>query len=178
MKKTSTFSKIGFGSASFIKQMAFYTRYHRSIANKITHFIGVPMIVFSLMIPLQWFEVGIHLTGSLNLVWLSLLALFIYYVWLEWRLALLTIFVLVVLAMVARSCFFLFPTWQGFAWFAGLFVGGWVIQLIGHLFEGKRPALVDNVTQIFIAPIFLVAEVCFMAGLFEKLEESVQEAAA
>ena len=36
---------------------------------------------------------------------------------------------------------------------------------MGHVFEGRRPALSDNLFQIFIAPVFLVAEVFFALGL-------------
>ena len=41
-------------------QMSFYAAYHQDPRNKATHFVGVPTIVFSLMIPLGWlrFEAG------------------------------------------------------------------------------------------------------------------------
>ena len=41
-------------------QMSFYAAYHQDARNKATHFVGVPVIVFSLMIPLGWLraEVG------------------------------------------------------------------------------------------------------------------------
>lgn len=35
-------------------QMSFYAAYHQDARNKATHFVGVPVIVFSLMIPLGW----------------------------------------------------------------------------------------------------------------------------
>ena len=41
--------------------------------------------------------------------------------------------------------------------FTALFVGGWVLQFVGHHYEGKRPALLDNIFQAFIGPMFLVA---------------------
>jgi uncharacterized membrane protein YGL010W len=36
---------------------------------------------------------------------------------------------------------------------------------VGHAFEGRKPALADNLFQIFVAPIFLAAEVFFALGL-------------
>ena len=36
------------------QQMAVYNGYHRNAKNKATHFVGVPLIIFSLMIPLSW----------------------------------------------------------------------------------------------------------------------------
>jgi uncharacterized membrane protein YGL010W len=67
--------------------------------------------------------------------------------------------------------------WQGalagWAWFGVLFVGGWILQLVGHVFEGRRPALADNLFQIFVAPIFLAAEVFFALGYKPQLHERV-----
>ena len=59
-------------------------------------------------------------------------------------------------------------------WFGAAFVGGWILQLVGHVFEGRKPALVDNLFQIFIAPIFLCAEVFFALGLRSGLRSAVQ----
>jgi uncharacterized membrane protein YGL010W len=66
------------------------------------------------------------------------------------------------------------PGWIGFA---VLFVGGWILQLVGHVFEGRRPALADNLFQIFVAPIFLCAEVFFALGYKPGLHRGVQERA-
>jgi len=65
----------------------------------------------------------------------------------------------------------------GWIWFGILFVGGWILQLVGHVFEGRKPALVDNLFQIFIAPLFLAAEVFFALGYKPRLHEAVQERA-
>jgi uncharacterized membrane protein YGL010W len=53
------------------------------------------------------------------------------------------------------------------AWavFGATFVGGWIIQLVGHIFEGRRPALVDNLWQIFVAPLFLMVEALAPLGI-------------
>ena len=58
-----------------------------------------------------------------------------------------------------------------------LFVGGWILQLVGHVFEGRKPALVDNLFQIFVAPIFLCAEVFFALGYKPRLHTAMQERA-
>ena len=65
----------------------------------------------------------------------------------------------------------------GWTWFAVLFVGGWILQLVGHVFEGRKPALADNLFQIFVAPIFLCAEVFFALGYKPRLHAAVQERA-
>ena len=58
-------------------QMAFYAAYHQDARNKATHFVGVPLIVFSLMIPLGWLRTDIDgLTLSAALVVTSVLLLY------------------------------------------------------------------------------------------------------
>jgi uncharacterized membrane protein YGL010W len=58
-----------------------------------------------------------------------------------------------------------------------VFVGGWALQLLGHVFEGRRPALVDNFFQVFIAPLFLCAEVFFALGYKPQLHTAVEQRA-
>ena len=42
----------------FIEQMAMYTAYHRDGRNKATHFVGVPAIAFSLLVPMAMLRFG------------------------------------------------------------------------------------------------------------------------
>jgi uncharacterized membrane protein YGL010W len=65
----------------------------------------------------------------------------------------------------------------GWTWFAILFLGGWILQLVGHVFEGRKPALADNLFQILVAPIFLAAEVFFALGYKPHLQRKVNEKA-
>jgi uncharacterized membrane protein YGL010W len=89
------------------------------------------------------------------------------------------------LAMLAVNALLLYladivatqPMATGAVWFAVFFGGGWVIQLIGHVWEGRKPALVDNFFQIFVAPIFLAAEVFFALGYKPALHAAVQKRA-
>jgi uncharacterized membrane protein YGL010W len=59
--------------------------------------------------------------------------------------------------------------------FIVLFVGGWALQFIGHHYEGKRPALLQNLFQAFIGPIFLVAEAMVVMGQRSDLADAMGE---
>ncbi len=63
------------------------------------------------------------------------------------------------------------------AWivFAVLFIGGWIFQLVGHAWEGRRPALADNLFQAFVGPMFIMAEVLIALGLKQELKAVVDE---
>jgi uncharacterized membrane protein YGL010W len=151
-------------AASFFqRQLATYASYHRDGRNRATHFIGIPLIVFSLFIPLAWlrFELGGYTISVGLLVGLAALALWIK---LDWAIGLAMVLVLVPMWYLGERIAAMGMT-TGWIVFALAFVGGWVFQLVGHVFEGKRPALVDNLFQALIGPMFLMAEIFVWLGL-------------
>ena len=58
----------------------------------------------------------------------------------------------------------------------GFFVG-WVIQFVGHYFEGRKPAFFDDVMGLAIGPLFVVAEVLFKLGAYAQLQREIEERA-
>jgi uncharacterized membrane protein YGL010W len=46
----------------------------------------------------------------------------------------------------------------------GGFVLGWVFQLVGHVWEGREPAFVDDVSGLAIGPLFIVFELLVWLG--------------
>jgi uncharacterized membrane protein YGL010W len=157
----------------FGRQLAIYAAYHRDARNKATHFIGIPAIVLSLLIALALWRLrlgGVVVSGALLVGALALLG------WIA-----LDVGVGLAMALVVA------PMWWIAEWlasnagattvwivFAALFVGGWVFQFVGHAYEGRRPALVDNLFQAFIGPMFLVAETFIALGLRDDLRRAVE----
>src|SRR5205085_10743566 len=91
------------------------------------------------------------------------LGVFLYYLRLDWKLVVClapSAFGLLALAdWVARWTFD-----ESGVVFLVAFAGGWAVQLLGHAFEGRRPALADNLLQVFNAPLFLTAEAAVRLG--------------
>jgi uncharacterized membrane protein YGL010W len=157
------------------EQMSFYAAYHQDARNKATHFIGVPAIMLSLFIPLAWIRIdvaGVPLTAAM----LFAAVVLIYYFVLDVPLALAMLVITAAMVWIGQRIAELGAV-QGWIWFAVLFVGGWIFQLVGHVYEGRRPALTDNLFQIFVAPIFLAAEVFFALGYKPRLRQEVQHRA-
>jgi len=157
--------------------MSVYAAYHQDGRNKATHFIGVPAIMLSLFIPLSWirFEIGLgNITISAAMVFAAVVLA--YYFVLDVPLALAMFVVTSALVWGGQQIAALGAV-QGWIWFVLLFVGGWILQLVGHVFEGRKPALADNLFQIFVAPIFLAAEVFFALGYKPQLHHKVQQKA-
>jgi uncharacterized membrane protein YGL010W len=151
------------------QQMAVYAAYHRNRWNKLTHFIGVPAIIFAILIPASWISIGDGVTLAHVLVG----AVLAYYFLLDVPLAFAATVAAGAIFFAARLVSETDAT-SGWIWFGAFFAGGWVFQLVGHAFEGRRPALADNLFQIFVAPIFLVAEVLFALGFRRDVLEKVQ----
>src|SRR5437868_9941185 len=112
------------------EQMATYAAYHQDARNKATHFIGVPVIVLSLFIPLAWLRVG-EVSGGMIVA----AVLVVYYLLLDVPLALAMLAVFALLAWIGERIAMM-GALAGWSWFAGLFIGGWILQLVGHVFEG------------------------------------------
>jgi uncharacterized membrane protein YGL010W len=151
------------------QQMAVYAAYHRSRWNRFTHFIGVPAIVFAILVPMHWVPIG----DGVTLAHVFVGAVLMYYFLLDVPLAIATAVATCALFYAAKLV-----AGDGYAagwsWSGAFFVGGWIFQLVGHVFEGRKPALADNLFQIFIAPIFLVAELFFALGLKRDVQEKVE----
>jgi uncharacterized membrane protein YGL010W len=147
----------------FPRQLASYASVHRSGRNKATHFIGIPLIVFSLLLILTLWRIHpFDREVSMALV----VAIVAVLGWMALDLGI----GLIMGALMA-------PAWYAAEALAGalgpsstviaflvLFVGGWALQFLGHHYEGKRPALLDNIFQGFVGPMFLVAETLVASG--------------
>jgi len=159
--------------AWFVAQMSRYSSYHRDGRNKAIHFVGVPAIAVSLLLPLALVKFGA--AGWYDI---SLATVFAGAVWLFWVALDRPFGIVTSLAFLPALPFADWLAVQSAAavWttFAVLFAGGWAIQLVGHAFEGRKPALVDNVMQVFIAPMFLTAEIAFALGLRKPLAAEIE----
>lgn len=59
----------------------------------------------------------------------------------------------------------------------GIFVVAWILQFVGHgKFEGRAPALLDNLMQaLFLAPLFVWLELLFFFGYRKELQDRVEK---
>ncbi|KTD36499.1 transmembrane protein [Legionella nautarum] len=159
---------------SFIEQARMYGAYHRKPITRYTHFAGVPLIIFSLMVLFGFLHLVIPGVMDITLASIATFALLIYYYFLNWRLALVLTAVFIILLWLANLVSYYGPTRSALWIFLITFILGWALQLIGHFFEGNRPAFLDNIWQALIAPMFLTAELFFLGGRMQNLQEQIQ----
>ncbi|AKJ28073.1 DUF962 domain-containing protein [Caldimonas brevitalea] len=152
-----------------------YAEYHRDRRNITTHFIGVPMIVFAVGVLLARPVVpigAVTLTPAWLLFWLSA-------AWYLTRHAVLGLAVsgaVGLLMLLAHST----ETMSTLPWLAtglGFFTLGWVIQFIGHYYEGRKPAFVDDLSGLLVGPMFVVAEAMFALGWNREMLQEIEKRA-
>ncbi len=160
---------------SLVDHLSQYAAYHRDRRNIASHFIGIPLIVVAVAVLLsrpQWPLAGLWLSPAVLLA----LASAGFYLRLEIRLGVLMSLLLGLSvwlgnAMAQQST----GVWLGSG--VGLFVIGWAIQFVGHYYEGRKPAFVDDVTGLIVGPLFVVAELAFLLGLRHDLQRAIEERA-
>ena len=153
----------------YTKQLAGYASYHQDERNELTHFIGIPLIVIGVLFVLSWPKfmgqpLSVYAFVAFAVLWISmdfliggivvLLSVPFLYLGITWYDPSLSVMWKIIIAV-------------------GLQVVGWGFQLVGHAFEGRRPALVDNLFQGLLGPTFLVYEVVHCLGMKQKLKADV-----
>ena len=63
-------------------------------------------------------------------------------------------------------------SWLG--WGLGLFVVGWIFQFVGHKYEGRKPAFVDDLVGLLVGPMFVMAELVFALGGMKRLQQQIE----
>lgn len=153
-----------------------YACFHRDQRNITTHLFGVPLVVFAAALLLS--GTPLHLGAvKTTLAWAAFATLWL---WMLSRgqlvLGLATTLFTAALAWGAHGLAGLAPTtWPALG--VGLLFLGWLAQSIGHYYEGRRPAVAEDVAGLLVAPMFVVLELLAMAGLCRPLAARIEQAA-
>lgn len=126
-----------------------YESHHRVAANEACHFVGIPSIVIgsATLLGLVTLAHGGGFTLTLAEVVMAPIIVF-YLVSARW-LGFLTSSIFVALVALGR----MLPLALGLA----LFVGGWVLQGVGHVvYEKTSPAFLRNLLHLLVGPAWLV----------------------
>jgi uncharacterized membrane protein YGL010W len=153
-----------------LEQLAMYLAYHRDARNQATHHIGVPVIVFSVLLALDQIVLPVAASTHFSIAQILLGVLILTYLIAAPAVGIAAaVFYAVVYAIVLRI-----PAPLVWPVAGGAFVLGWIVQFIGHAFEGRRPAFFVNILQVFMAPAFLIAEILFAVGFQKTLAHDLK----
>ena len=156
--------------------LAQYAEYHRDRRNIATHLVGVPMIVFGVGVLLArpaFMLVGIALSPA----WLLFAATAAWYLTRGHLVVGAAVSAVVGVLLVLAHGVAYGSTASWLAWGLGAFIVGWVIQFVGHYYEGRKPAFVDDLAGLLVGPMFVTAEVLFALGLCQPLHAEIVQRA-
>lgn len=125
-----------------------YGASHQTKGNKLTHLVGIPLIIMTLLgllHPLTLFHAGNFAVPAAMMLWVLGTA---FYVWIH--------------PVLGASMFFS----VGVLYYVGtvlprpalwtLFAAGWIFQFAGHYFyEKKMPAFTRNLAHLLVGPLYI-----------------------
>lgn len=156
-----------------------YAAYHRDQRNIATHFVGVPLIVFGVGVLLSkpaFVLNGLPQALPLTPGWLAVGLASIWYLT-RGSLALGAAVSAWVAALVLLGHQVSLTTGYWLAWGAATFGLGWMIQFVGHWYEGKKPAFADDITGLLVGPMFITAEAMFARGWNPPMHREIERRA-
>jgi len=153
-----------------------YAAYHRDRRNIATHMVGIPMIVLALGVLLArptvamggWLVAPSWVVLGMAAAW-----------WLTRGSLVLGLAVSAgsAVLVLAGEAVGLAGTAAWLGWGLGLFILGWLIQFLGHYYEGRNPAFMDDFAGLLIGPMFVAAEALFAAGWLHGLQGEIERRA-
>ena len=155
----------------------FYRSFHTHPANKLIHFICIPMIVLSILNFLSEFSLQLSLqlplfarydpiskkyigpkkifkpTLTINENTINGIYNFYYYMAYNWKIGLIMQLYIIFLRLIGLVWRETDKKWLKHSII--MFVSAWTMQFIGHAIEGNKPALLTSLSQaVFQAPLF------------------------
>ena len=165
--------------------MVQYAHYHRDLRKILTHLVGIHLIVMSLGMLLM------HPVMTVGDVWFTPAGMiwFLSSLWYLTRGSLLLGLATVVVNGALMWAAYRTPVWV--AWLGwpvlenqpvwllgvGVFFLGWLVQFIGHWFEGRKPAFVDDVVGLMVGPMFVVGELLMAFGFLRRMHHDINRLA-
>ena len=150
-----------------------YAASHQHPFNVFVHLVGIPIIMFGVLIPLSW--IGIDVRGfNINLAQAAVVAFFVFYLTLDVLFAIVFLLFAMLLAQLAGIVGAM-PLKLSAAIAAAAFFGGYAAQFIGHAVERSMPVLIKHPVQANLAaPFFQIVEIFKLLGLRDSLFSEVQ----
>jgi uncharacterized membrane protein YGL010W len=170
-------------SLNLEKQLVFYGSYHHNNVNVKIHMLCVPPILFTSFllltntpaVPLpSWLSVP---NLPLNVGTAAAVLYSTLYVLMEPVAGAMVVPILVGGTAYANHLTSAYGAAAN-SWAGAINIACWIAQFIGHgKFEGRAPALLDNLVQaIFLAPFFVWFEILFKLGYRPELKRRIDQA--
>ena len=150
-----------------------YGRYHNNATNIAIHIIFVPLIFATLLYMLRYLSKE-YFASEFNYGTLIPILLVPLYVYVDFMLGLFTGIQYLLLDYFINKVTFNIDGISDIKIMIIIHIFSWIIQFIGHgAFEGRKPALMDNLLLTLNAPIFVNIEIAYF--LFRYKADELDE---
>jgi uncharacterized membrane protein YGL010W len=161
-------------NSKLLDMLTGYAAAHQHPINIAVHLVGIPIIMLGIFIPMTWLSIEI-VNFKLNLAQITLFAMFIFYLTLDWIFAAVFLILGAGIAVLAAKLGS-YPQSTALLIAATAFFGGYIAQFIGHAIEKSMPVLLKHPIQANLAaPFFTIVEVFKLVGLRGALFIDVQK---
>lgn len=160
---------------AFAQQLSAYEQYHQQKNTRISHYIGIPLVLFALMIFLGWIHLSVPNLFSINFSWIGLILLLIYYFKLDALLAAGAGVILIFMTLLSQIISQPIITLGGFIIFLLIFIIGILALWMGHRHENQKQVLINHLPLVLIGPIYLFAKLMFALGYRKDLQEELKK---
>jgi uncharacterized membrane protein YGL010W len=153
--------------------MVKYASYHRDRRNIATHFVGIPLIVFAVgaLLARPSVEVSGWPVTPAAVLWAATALWYLTRGNLVLGVAVSLANLVLILAALPLGQLAT-ATWLACG--LGAFVVGWLIQFVGHYYEGRKPAFVDDLRGLLVGPMFVTGEALFSLGWCKPLLDEIE----
>jgi uncharacterized membrane protein YGL010W len=142
-----------------------YSRDHQNPKNRTIHWLCVPAILWAVIAALWTIPVP-SAVGTPGLwSWLAMTAALIFYVRMSRVLGLVMLVLFGLLGALTNALYWTLGSMHLLALAITVFVVAWVGQFIGHLFEGKRPSFLTDLSYLMVGPAWLMSKLMRRVGL-------------
>lgn len=150
-----------------------YGRYHNNNTNILIHILFVPIIFTTLMFMTRHAS-KVYFNSDFNFGAILLIIITPLYIYVDFFLGLLTSIQYILLDHLSKGFEFSFGGFSTIQIVVIIHILSWASQFIGHgVFEGRKPALMDNLLLTLNAPIFVNIEIFYY--LFGYKKEEIDE---
>ena len=159
--------------SKLMEMLTGYAAAHQHPFNVFVHMIGIPTIMFGVLIALSWLRIDLPWL-SFSLAHVVLVGFVAFYLTLDVPFArVFAVFGALLTVLAAEIAALDFALAAGIA--AACFFGGYLLQFVGHAVEKSMPVLVKHPIQAQVAaPFFTVVELFKLLRLRESLFDEVQ----
>jgi uncharacterized membrane protein YGL010W len=142
-----------------------YSRDHQNPKNRAIHWVCVPAILWAAIAALWTVPVPGAFSPPGAWSWLAMTLALVYYFRMSRSLGVAMLAPFAALFLLTHALYGALGPKQLLTLALSVFVVAWVGQFIGHIFEGKRPSFLTDLSYLMVGPAWLMGKLMRRAGL-------------